>query len=120
MISTKIIYGFKIKKSLNMLDNSITPIESIISKVFIISKTLNRFNEALRNFIIFIINIRMFIIDYRFIHMNVKDVINFASMRIKNYYNKYYQFIFFNVENLVKLRFYRKYELFKVSIKLNQ
>ena len=29
-------------------------------------------------------------IDYRLTHMNVKNIIDFASIKIKNYYNKYY------------------------------
>ena len=86
---TKIIYNFKIKKFFNMLNNSITSIK------FIILKALNRFNETLRNLITFIVLINIniittFVIDYRLIHINIKNVINFASMKIKSYYDKHY------------------------------
>ena len=70
-----------------MLDNLITK--------FAISEALNRFNETLRNLIISAtrININVittFVIDYRLTHINVKNVINFILMRIKNYYDKHH------------------------------
>ena len=37
---------------------------------------------------------------------------------MKNYYDKYYQFMFFKINDFVKFRFYRKNELFEILIKL--
>ena len=110
----KIIYDFKVKKFLNMLKILSTLIESALLKAFVI----NRFEKTLRNFIIFVINIKTFVINYHLIYMNVKDVIDFVLMKMKKYYDKHHQFIFFKVDDFIKFRLYRGYELFKISIKL--
>ena len=61
-----------------------------------------------------------FVINYRPIHIDTKDALDFASMKIKDYYNSHYQSIFFKVSDLVKLYLYRGYKLPGVSKKLEQ
>ena len=87
-----------------MLNNLV--IKFAIFKAFITLKALNRFEKALRELITFVIqvniniilrsfstftiNIKTFVIDYRFTYINVKTLINFTLMNIKNYYDNYY------------------------------
>ena len=47
--------------------------------------------------------------EYRFYYINIKNVIAFTSLRIKKYYNVYYQFKYFNVDDLINFRFYKEY-----------
>ena len=56
------------------------------------------------------------IIDYRLAHTNTKNTLNFILMKIKNYYNAYYQLMFFKERNLIKLRLHREYNLSKIVL----
>ena len=72
-----------------MFNNSITSIKAALLKTF----DLNRFEKVLHNSFTFVININItktFVIDYRLTYLNVKNVINFALMKIKSYYDKHY------------------------------
>ena len=51
--------------------------------------------------------------EYRSFHIDIKDVIAFASLKMKKIYNARHQFIFFKIENLINLRLHKNY---KVSI----
>ena len=57
------------------------------------------------------------LIDYRPNYVDTKDTINFALIRIKQYYDTHHQPIFFKVGDLVKLRLYRGYKILVVSSK---
>lgn len=57
----------------------------------IVNAILNRFKKVSRRFVFNeITQTKIFIIDYRFVYMNVKNVLNFVSIKIKNYYNAHY------------------------------
>ena len=51
--------------------------------------------------------------EYRSSHINIKDVIVFAFLKMKKAYNARYQFIFFKIRDFINLRFYKDY---KVSV----
>lgn len=54
-------------------------------------ENLNRFEKAFRRFIFNeIIETKVFIIDYHFIYTNIKNILNFISIKIKNYYNTHH------------------------------
>ena len=57
-------------------------------------------------------HIKLVVIDqYKLVYIDVKDVIVFAAMHIKMYYNKTHQFCFFNISNAVNLKLHCKYTL---------
>ena len=47
--------------------------------------------------------------EYQFHYINIKNAIIFISLRIKKYYNVYYQFKYFDVDNLINFKFYKEY-----------
>ena len=55
--------------------------------------------------------------EYRFYYINIKNAIIFTSLRIKKYYDVYYQFKYFNVGDLINLRFYKEYQIFIIKFK---
>ena len=55
--------------------------------------------------------------EYRPSHIDVKNVIVFASLKIKKIYNARHQFIFFKVKDLVNLRLYKNYKVFIITSK---
>ena len=60
-----------------------------------------------------IINISVYYLAY----INIKNIIVFATLKIKDIYNLYYKFIFFKEENQVNLRLYREYYIFIIISK---
>ena len=116
MTPTEIIYDFKVKEPLDMLGTPNTSVEGALPE----ASAINRFEEALRNPTTPATDTGAFVINYRPTHMNVKDVINFASMKMKKYYDKHHQPMFFKVDDLIKLRLHRRYELPGISTKLKQ
>ena len=46
---------------------------------------------------------------YRLAYINIKDIIAFATLKIKDIYNLHYKSIFFKEEDQVNLRLYREY-----------
>ena len=55
--------------------------------------------------------------EYRPSHINVKDVIAFAFLKMKEYYDSRYQAIFFQIGDLVNLRLYRGYQVSAITSK---
>ena len=55
--------------------------------------------------------------EYRPSHIDVKNVIVFASLKMKETYNIRHQFIFFKVEDFVNLRLYKSYKVFIITSK---
>ena len=66
----------------------------MFNKKFIImikNVIINEFKKVFRNFLIDeIIQTEVFIIDYYFIYIDVKNVLNFAFIKMKEYYNVHY------------------------------
>ena len=57
---------------------------------------------------------------YRLAYINIKDIIVFAALKMKDIYDFYYKSIFFKVEDQVNLRLYRDYRILAIkSKKLN-
>ena len=54
---------------------------------------------------------------YRLAYINIKNVIIFATLKIKDIYNFYYKSIFFEEEDQVNLRLYREYYIFIITSK---
>ena len=54
---------------------------------------------------------------YRPAYINVKDIIAFATLKIKDIYNFHYKPIFFEKENQVNLRLYREYYISVITSK---
>ena len=54
---------------------------------------------------------------YRSAHIDVKDIIIFAAIRIKELYNRLYRSKFFKVGDLVNLRLHREYRVLAIKSK---
>ena len=113
LTSFEVIYEFKVKKSLNMLEaipSQTSDQSNIIASVMKTTpaKAFRRSFKAPET-----------IIDYRPAYTNTKDTLDFVSMKIKNYYDAHHQSMFFKERDLVKLRLHRGYRLSEtVSSKL--
>ena len=55
--------------------------------------------------------------EYRFIYIDIKNIITFISLKIKKVYNLRYQIKFFEKKDLVNLRFYREYRISIITFK---
>ena len=55
--------------------------------------------------------------EYRSSHINIKNVIAFASLKMKKVYNARYQLIFFEVKDLINLRLYKDYKISVITSK---
>lgn len=55
--------------------------------------------------------------EYRLCHIDAKNAIAFASLRMKEYYDAYHQFKYFNVGDLVNLRLHRGYQVLTIKFK---
>ena len=54
---------------------------------------------------------------YRLAYINIKDIIVFITLKIKDIYNFYYKSIFFKKEDQVNLRLYREYYISIITFK---
>ena len=54
---------------------------------------------------------------YRLAHINIKDAIVFATLKMKDIYNFYHKSIFFEEEDQVNLRLYREYYISTITFK---
>ena len=54
---------------------------------------------------------------YRLAYINIKDIIAFATLKIKDIYDSYYKSIFFKEKDQVNLRLYREYYISTIIIK---
>ena len=55
--------------------------------------------------------------EYRSSHIDVKNAITFAFLKMKKVYDMRHQFIFFKVKNLINLRLYKDYKVFIIISK---
>ena len=55
--------------------------------------------------------------EYRLSHIDIKNAIAFASLKIKKVYNTRHQLIFFKIGDLVNLRFYKDYKVSAITSK---
>ena len=55
--------------------------------------------------------------EYRPSHIDVKNVIVFVFLKMKEAYNIRYQFIFFKVKDLINLRLYKNYKISAITSK---
>ena len=55
--------------------------------------------------------------EYRSSHIDIKNVIVFAFLKMKKIYDTRYQFIFFKIEDLVNLRLHKDYKIFVITSK---
>ena len=55
--------------------------------------------------------------EYRSSHIDIKNVIVFAFLKIKKVYNARHQFIFFKIKDLINLRLYKIYKVFVITSK---
>ena len=131
----EIIFGFKVKEPLNMLAKASKSAEA--SNKALIPSFEGLHNQATESTLIPFKNSTKratesrikglpnqaptaFTINYRPTHIDAQDTIDFASIRIKEYYNSHHQPMFFNVGDLVKLRLHRGYKVPEVSSKFGQ
>ena len=114
---SEILFGFKVKEPLDLLGKDTDHAEEALPKQAIQSnnQALVR-SEALGNQGV----PSAFTVDYRPTHIDAQDAIDFASMKMKQYYDMHHQPIFFNVGDLVKLRLHRGYKVPGVSSKFGQ
>ena len=68
-------------------------------------------SEALRSRDSQDLSVHALTVDYRPTHIDAKDALDFASLKMKAYYDVHHQPMFFNVGDLVKLRWHRGYGL---------
>ena len=54
---------------------------------------------------------------YRPAYIDIKDIIAFISLKMKDIYDLYHKLIFFKKGDYVNLRFYRKYRIPAVKFK---
>ena len=124
------LYNFRTRKAFDLLYFNDFNIVNIISPDIV--NVINRFKETFSLLIIIIIIIYSVIIkvfykfeiikfaiinEYRLYHINIKNVIAFISLRIKKYYDVYYQFKYFNIDDLINLKFHKKYQIFIIKFK---
>ena len=98
-------FAKSIHRRLNIENNS-----QNISNIIVI----NQFSQT---------NVLLFVImnDYKFLIIDVKNVITFVFIHMKKYYDYEYILMFFNANNYINIRFYYKYSLSKIfNFKLNQ
>ena len=117
----EIIFGFKVKEPLDMLAKASeaaeasykahAPFEGSPNKALVRSEALLDDDQD---------ELAAFMVDYRPTHIDAQDAIDFASIRMKEYYDSHYQPMFFNVGDLVKLRLHRGYKVPGVSSKFGQ
>ena len=55
--------------------------------------------------------------EYRSSHIDVKNAIVFASLKMKKFYDTRHQFIFFKIEDLINLRLHKNYKVFIITSK---
>ena len=128
---SEIIYGFKVKEPLDMLghpalqkaSDQSEPLRKALPSSDQLQKASDQsepFRKAIPNGVTQadMTEGDAFLIDYRPAHRDAKDSLDFASMRMKEYYDTHHQPMFFKVNDLVKLRLHRGYELPGVSSKL--
>lgn len=101
LASSEILFGFKVKEPLDLLG-------APSAEAF---RNPSASQEGLPS---------AHLVDYRPTHVDAKDALDFASMKMKEYYDTHHQPIFFNVGDLVKLRLHRGYEVPGVSKKIGQ
>ena len=68
-------------------------------------------------------NILLFIImnDYKFSIINIKNVVAFVFIHMKEYYNHEYVLMFFNINDYINIKFHHEYLLSRIfNFKLNQ
>ena len=116
---TQILYGFRTREALDLLrlddpDAATTPAEANTDEVDNAKpeaniETVNAHpvtrsaNDAAT---------RLATIDeYRPAHIDAKDAIAFAAMKMKEQYDKYHRLMFFNKGDLVNLRLHRGYHV---------
>ena len=114
---TQILYSFRTREALDLLrlndpDTTITPAEANTNEVDnatpeVNIKTINAYpvtrstNDAATR--------PATIDEYRPVHIDAKDAIAFAAMKMKEQYDKYHRLMFFNKGDLVNLRLHRGY-----------
>ena len=54
---------------------------------------------------------------YRSKYIDINDIIVFAIMKMKHYYDLYYQSIYFNIDNLINLRLHKGYQILAMQFK---
>lgn len=116
LASSEILFGFKVKEPLDLLGTPEAPAEG----------SRNPSEEAFRDKPTNTsapsepVAANAHLVDYRPTHMDARDALDFAAMKMKEYYDSHHQPIFFNVGDLVKLRLHRGYEVPGVSKKIGQ
>ena len=104
---SEILYGFKVKEPLDMLglpqaasiDAPTMPAEAFDTRP---NKALAESAEAFPS---------EALVDYRPTHVDAKDALDFASLKMKEYYDAHHQPIYFREGDLVKLRLHRGYHV---------
>ena len=70
-----------------------------------------KFNRPLNLTATFDISLKYFVT-----RIKVIDILIFANMNVKHYYDKYYIFIFFKKEDFAFLRLYKSYNIFANTV----
>ena len=80
-----------------------------------------RLDKTITNIATEIVNVNLAVsitIDiYRSKHIDTNDVIAFAAMKMKHYYDLHHQPIYFNIDNLINLRLYKGYQISAMQFK---
>ena len=118
LISTQIIYEFKTRKALDLLRvdvsvvatnnaNDVFAANSAVATIYLV------INNAENNNVSAVSSLA----SYQSHHIDAKNVIVFAALRMKKLYNRRYQSRFFKVEDLVNLRLHREYRISAIKSK---
>ena len=91
---------------------STTSVEEVI---FFIKKITSRQSVTLSK--ITIVTSIAVMNEYRLSHIDIKNVIVFASLKMKKIYNIRYQLIFFKVEDFINLRLHKSYRVSIITSK---
>lgn len=116
LASTQIIYGFKTREALDLLRIEDPDVDSSADDVSANTATVMAYpitRSADGNDAAALVPLT----DYRSSHIDAKDAIAFASLRIKEYYDSHHQPKFFKVGDLVNLRLHRGYRVPAIKFK---
>ena len=115
---TQIIYGFKTREALDLLRidvptadadhvNDAATVNSTTAAAYPVARTVGEDDAA----------VMAPLADYRPNHVDAKDAIAFAAMRMKDWYDRHHQPKFFKVGDLVNLRLHRGYRVSAIKSK---
>ena len=77
-----------------------------------------RLNKIITNIATKIVNVNSAVLItiniYRSKYIDANNIIAFMTIKMKHYYDRYYQPIYFNIDNLINLRLYKDYQILAI------